>query len=170
MSVTSGARMKPLDRLWVFLATGFGSGFFPFAPATFASLLVTIGYRFLAPQPGPLAIVWVVGIAAVIFAVGIPLSRRTEEILGPDARPIVIDEVAGQLIAFAGLEPSWTVLVAGFLFFRAADIIKVPPAGAAERLKNGLGVMADDLVAGVYAHIALRVFLVLLAWFTRSRM
>ena len=153
--------MGTVDRLCVLLATGFHCGFFPFAPATLASLLVTIAYRFLAPDPGPLAAVWVVGIAGIIFAAGVPISRRAERVLGPDARPIVIDEVAGQLITFAGLPPRWTVLALGFLLFRAADIMKIPPAGEAEKLKNGLGVMADDAVAGVYAHFGLRALLII---------
>lgn len=160
MATTTRAPAGAMDKLCVLLATGFGAGFFPFAPATFASLLVTVAYRFLAPHPGPLAIVWVAGAAAAIFAIGIPISARAERVLGPYAKPIVIDEVAGQLIAFGGLEPRWTVLVAGFLLFRAADIMKVPPAGEAEKLENGLGVMADDVIAGVYAHFGLRALLV----------
>jgi len=144
------------DRLWVFLATGFGAGYFPFAPATFASLLVTIAYGIIAPAPGRITVVTVLCVAAVVFLAGIPLSRRTETVLGPDARPIVIDEVAGQLITFAGLPATWPVLAAGFILFRAADVLKVPPAGEAERLRNGWGVMMDDVVAGVYAHFALR--------------
>jgi phosphatidylglycerophosphatase A len=147
------------DRLWVFLATGFGSGYFPFAPATFASLLVTVAYGIISPAPGRIAVVTVLGVAAIIFVAGVPLSRRTEAVLGPDARPIVIDEVVGQLITFAGLPATWPVLAAGFLLFRAADVLKIPPAGDAERLRNGWGVMMDDVVAGVYAHFALRALL-----------
>jgi phosphatidylglycerophosphatase A len=163
MDAAAGTRARSVDKFCVVLASGFGAGFFPFAPATFASLLVAIAYRFLAPHPEPAAILWTFGAAAVIVAAGVPLSRRAERVLGPDARPIVIDEVAGQLIAFGGLPPSWVVLGAGFLFFRIADIVKIPPAGAAERLENGVGVMADDVIAGVYAHLALRVLLALLA-------
>lgn len=163
MATTPQMRVRPLDRLWVLLATGLGSGFFPFAPATFASLLVTAAYGLIAPAPGRTTFLAVLALAAAIFVIGVPLSRRTETLLGPDARPIVIDEVAGQLIALAGLPPSLPVLAAGFLLFRVADVVKIPPAGAAERLPNGLGVMADDVVAGVYAHLALRAVLVLTA-------
>ena len=161
MVTTPTARPNSLDRLWVFLATGFGAGFFPIAPATFASLLVTIAYGILSPPPGRLTLLSVVGVAAILFAFGVPLSRRAEVVLGPDARPIVIDEVVGQLITFAGLEPRWTVLAGGFVLFRIFDILKVPPAGDAERLRNGFGVMTDDVVAGVYAHLALRVLIAL---------
>ena len=163
MPTISNTQVRPLDRVWVALATGFGSGFFPVAPATFASLLVTVAYGIAAPPAGGITLLAVLAIAAAVFAAGIPLSRRTEQILGHDAKPIVIDEVAGMLITLAGLPARWPVLLAGFLLFRAADVFKVPPAGAAERLRGGLGVMADDVVAGIYAHLALRA-LVALFW------
>jgi phosphatidylglycerophosphatase A len=103
MATPSDARVGPLGKLWVFLAAGLGAGFFPVAPATFASLLVTIAYGLIAPSPGGVTMLTVLAIAAAVFAVGVPLATRTERVLGHDARPIVIDEIVGQLITLAGL-------------------------------------------------------------------
>jgi phosphatidylglycerophosphatase A len=150
-----------VDRLLRALATVFGAGFFPIAPATFASLLVTVVYGFVAPGTGARATAGVLAVAAVLFLAGILICRRGERAYGHDASPIVFDELVGQLITFAGMPASWPVLLAGFILFRAADILKPPPAGAAERLGGGLGVMADDAVAGIYAHVALRALLAL---------
>ncbi|MBD3334167.1 MAG: phosphatidylglycerophosphatase A [Candidatus Eisenbacteria bacterium] len=136
-----------------------GAGFFPIAPATFATF-VLYGILGLAGgwrgAPSPLAL------AAVILAVsglGVWASREGERAWGEDAGRIVIDEVAGALITIWGLSWSPEVLGCGFLAFRAMDIIKPPPAYQIQALPHGWGVMADDIVAGIYAQITLRVLL-----------
>jgi phosphatidylglycerophosphatase A len=73
-----------------------------------------------------------------------------------DASPIVIDEVAGYLFTMALIPLSWQSVVAGFVFFRAFDVLKPWPASAFDRMKNGFGVVMDDLAAGAYAWGALR--------------
>ncbi|HEY6008260.1 MAG TPA: phosphatidylglycerophosphatase A, partial [Geobacteraceae bacterium] len=73
---------------------------------------------------------------------------------------IVIDEVMGYLITMAGVPLSWQAVVAGFFLFRFFDIVKIEPARwCDQRLKNGYGVVLDDVVAGIYAAIALRLLL-----------
>jgi phosphatidylglycerophosphatase A len=78
-----------------------------------------------------------------------------------DASPIVIDEVAGYLLTMALVPFSWSAALAGFLLFRVFDILKPWPASAFDRMKNGFGVVMDDLAAGVYAWAALRALVAL---------
>jgi phosphatidylglycerophosphatase A len=151
--------VSALLRLW---ATGFWTGFFPFAPGTMGSLLALAAYCW-APwlplgQDGRLDLT-VLAVLAVATAVGIVASTPAEREFGKDGGPIVADEIVGQWIAVAGLVPSVPVVLGGFLLFRLFDIYKPFPAGASQRLRGGWGVMLDDVVAGVYAAVALRVLL-----------
>ena len=137
------------------LATWFGVGLLPRAPGSWGSLAAL-----------PLA--WVIhgafgwqGLAlaaAVTFSVGIWASNRfmARTDLGPDPAPVVIDEVAGQFLTLLAVEPDLVLYGAGFLLFRAADIIKPWPASWADRhVKGGFGVMLDDVFAALYAALAL---------------
>jgi phosphatidylglycerophosphatase A len=95
----------------------------------------------------------------LITLVGIWAASRTEKLLGrKDPGKVVIDEVAGQLIALLPLvprhDPGWMSILAAFLLFRLFDIIKPYPARRLEGLESGLGIMADDIVAGAYAAVA----------------
>lgn len=138
------------------LASFFGTGFFPFAPATFATLVLYLllgmagGWSY---TPSPVVLL---GVIIFITLVGVWASRRGEEAWGGDASPIVIDEVAGALITIWGFTWSPVVLVLGFFLFRAMDIVKPPPAYQIQALPKGWGVMADDVIAGIYAQIVLR--------------
>ena len=101
-------------------------------------------------------------VAAAISVLAIAISGPAARALGSrDPHPIVIDEVAGQVITFIGLPVDPISLLAGFLLFRVADIVKPPPVRQAEALPDGLGIVADDILAGLYAHIALRLLLLL---------
>ncbi len=94
---------------------------------------------------------------AAVLACGVWSATLTEQHWGrPDPGVIVIDEVAGVLIALFWLPLSWAGLLVGFLAFRAFDIVKPFPVRAAERLPEGWGVMADDVVAGIYAYVTIR--------------
>jgi phosphatidylglycerophosphatase A len=137
-------------------ATGLWTGFFPIAPGTAGSLLAVALYPWMPLQPlGTVAVLFLV--AATLL--GIPASSRAEREFGKDGGPIVVDEVVGQWITLAGLAPTPLVLIAGFLLFRAFDIFKPFPARRFERIGGGTGVMLDDVVAGVYAAIVLRILL-----------
>ena len=125
------------------------------APATVCSFVVAVVVWYSGALLSPYY-VWMI---PVIFIVGVFASGRAERAYGHDGRQIVIDEVVGQMIAFAALPPTVTVFFGGFLFFRMFDILKPFPADRSQRLPGGLGVMADDVVAGVYANLALRVLL-----------
>jgi phosphatidylglycerophosphatase A len=139
----------------------------PVAPATWASLVVAVLAYLGAPalsgsvgqKPYGLPLV-VLGVAVAGF--GLRFADEAERELGHDAHPIVIDEVAGQLLALAFLPHTVQATAIAFLLFRVFDVVKVEPANRAQRLPGGLGIMADDLVAGVYACLASHVVLALL--------
>jgi phosphatidylglycerophosphatase A len=138
----------------------------PFAPATFGSFAVLPFLLWILGWP-----LWgqVVLLAGVTW-VGVLVSTRAERYYGHDAKAIVIDEVAGMLVTFLGigLAPDWrtrvAVLLTGFLLFRILDVIKPFPAGRAQNLPGGRGVVADDLLAGIYANLVLRIVLRLTGW------
>ena len=132
------------------LATGGGSGFSPVASGTVGSI-VGLGLWALLGRVGGLS--YAAACLAVI-GLGIWAAGRAEEIFGRhDDGRITIDEVAGMLVSLAALPWRPEVAGVGFLLFRLFDIWKPFPARAAERLPGGVGVMADDLVAGLYANL-----------------
>jgi phosphatidylglycerophosphatase A len=140
--------------LAVAIGTGFGAGFSPVASGTVGSLLGVALYFPLAAGGLPAA-----GVAvALLFPAGVWAAGVCGKRYGAhDHGRIVVDEIVGQVIALAGLpaRPWW--LLAGFLLFRLFDIWKPFPADRIdERWHTPLGVMADDVVAGIYANLSLR--------------
>ncbi len=133
------------------LATGAGSGYSPVASGTVGSAVGLLIWLALAGLPPA-------GYAAATLAVvllGIWAAGRALRLFGThDDGRITIDEIAGMLISLFWLPARPEVVLCAFLLFRAFDVWKPQPAAAAERLPGGLGVMADDLVAGVYANVA----------------
>ena len=141
-----------IDWKWRAIATCFWLGYFPVAPATACALAVTAVVWISGALDNPLYLL----IASIITILGVPASSVAERQFGRDGKPIVIDEVAGQMIAFAAHPPSATTFIAGFFLFRFFDIVKPFPANRSQRLPSGVGVMIDDVIAGVYANLALR--------------
>jgi phosphatidylglycerophosphatase A len=147
-------RMNFRDRAALFLATGFSVGNIPFAPGTLGSLLgipVCLGLAGLG-LGGSIA-----GMAAFVF-VAVWIAGRAEQVIGKrDAPAIVIDEVAGMVVTLAGLPLTPLNLGLGFVAFRALDIIKPFPARTIDsKMTGGWGVVLDDVVAGLYSNIFLR--------------
>jgi phosphatidylglycerophosphatase A len=152
-----------VTRLAVFVATVAYCGYFPFAPGTVGSAAGLVMYL----------LVWwshsaavEVGLIAALFGAGIWAGTTAERFFGGiDPGPVVIDEVVGMLITLAFIPVSWSGALAGFLLFRIFDVIKPFPAGRLESLHGGLGVMADDAMAAIYANLSLRFVMWLLpAW------
>lgn len=140
-----------MRKLVLFAATGAGSGYLPLAPGTAGSLVGVLLYVPLCRLP---AAGYLVALAA-FTALGIFAAGRAERWLGRHDDPrITIDEVAGQLLSLALLPARLEVVAVGFALFRLFDVWKPPPVRAAEALSGGSGVMADDLVAGLYANAA----------------
>ncbi len=152
-----------MTRLAVFVATFGYCGYFPIAPGTVGSAAGLLVYALVryAQMPGV-----EVAAIAVLFVAGLWAATTAERFFGGiDPGPIVIDEVVGMLITLAFIPVGWSGAVAGFVLFRIFDVIKPYPAGRFERLHGGLGVMADDAMAAVYANLSLRLLMWMLpAW------
>jgi phosphatidylglycerophosphatase A len=146
--------MRPLI---IFLATGAWTGYAPVAPGTFGSALGLILCKWLfAPiwsrSPAAFATVFI-----VTFVPGCVIAGRAETILGEhDSSRIVLDEIFGMTATMFLNSAGWPWLIGGFALFRIFDIIKPWPANGFDRIRNGAGVMLDDLAAGIYANVALR--------------
>jgi phosphatidylglycerophosphatase A len=101
-----------------------------------------------------------IALAVLITLIGIPAATRVARASAlKDPQFVVIDEVAGQLIALIGVPLSWKSLLAGFILFRAFDIIKPPPVRQLEALAEGAGIMLDDVGAGICALAVLHLLL-----------
>lgn len=145
----------------VWLATGSWVGLAPMAPGTFGSL---VGLP-LAWGIAWLPSVWLqAGAVIALFAVGVPVCTAAARRMGglKDPGAIVLDEILGMVITLFCIPlepPRFAVFLAGFLLFRLFDVAKPPPIRRLERLPNGLGIMADDCLAGVFANVCLRLIL-----------
>jgi len=139
-------------------------GYLPLIPGTFGSL----GGVILFFAVGGNLLIYGITILTLIV-MGIPLCTQAEKTLGKkDSKYIVIDEVTGIMISFFALPAiSIKVIVIGFLLFRLLDTIKPYPANKLQDMEGGIGVMGDDIVAGIYTNIILQVAL-RLASFTAS--
>ena len=131
------------------LALGLGSGCAPWAPGTWGTVIGVLLYALLGGVPLSLYI----GILVVSFLVGLWLCARTARALGVhDDGAIVWDEFVGVWIALAFQPTQWWWILAAFLAFRVFDILKPWPIGWLDRrVSGGLGIMLDDVVAGLYA-------------------
>ena len=142
------------------IASGAGAGYFPVAPGTAGSLVAAVGLWLI-----PFSSVGLWAALAAVVGAGIWASHRVEEVLGrKDPGVIVIDEVAGMMVAVLLLPRTPGVLLCAFLLFRFFDIWKPFPAREAEALRGGFGVMLDDLIAGVYALVLIMGARMLFGW------
>ena len=150
-----------MDRLLMFIATGAGSGYLPKAPGTWGTL---VGLLLWWPLAG-LSLTAYLAAVAVLFIVGVASAGAAEKILDRgDPGVVVIDEIVGVLIALAAVPLHPVAALAGFALFRLFDIAKPFPVGWLDRhLHGGLGIMLDDVAAGLYALLVLHLGLWLLA-------
>jgi phosphatidylglycerophosphatase A len=134
------------------VATCLGVGYVPFAPGTFGSIA---GLLLWAALPGSLP----AGVIAIALSFGLGAwasSMAEHHFHATDPGPVVIDEVMGMLVTLFLIPVAWPGAILGFLWFRVFDVIKPYPANRLERLPGGVGIMADDFMAAVYANVALR--------------
>lgn len=143
-----------------------GVGYLPLMPGTFGSLVGVGIFLFLVQTTSGIVRLSAVLLSVIVIALsGIWAASQTERLLGrKDPGIVVVDEVAGQLLALMPLtfllrNPPVLAVIVSFTLFRCFDIVKPYPAGRLERLKGGFGIMCDDLVAGAYAAIVLAVIL-----------
>ena len=142
------------QRLSVFFATACYLGLIPGAPGTYASLATSaVVYCLTDPLDPSLHL----SAFCLITALGVLASNEVAKGRNlTDPQIIVIDEVAGQLVTFIFLPLNVINLILGTLFFRAFDIWKPYPIRKLEHLPNGVGIMADDVLAGIYANLLLQ--------------
>jgi phosphatidylglycerophosphatase A len=143
------------------VATFFGAGRLRPGPGTWGSLATVLLWWLLASHLPPAARTPVIVLLiALVVAIGIPAATLEARGCGKkDPSHVVIDEVAGQLLTLVTCPIVWPALLAGFILFRAFDIVKPPPVRSLERLPEGTGIVVDDLGAGVYALIVLQLLL-----------
>ena len=142
------------------IATAFGIGYVPFAPGTFGSAVGLVVWALLPSS-------FTVQLTAIllIFAVGAWCGTVAERYFGgTDPSPVVIDEVMGMLLTLFMHPVGWRGAITAFFLFRAFDVLKPYPADRLERLPGGLGVMADDGMAAVYANLALWALFSVISW------
>lgn len=133
------------------IGTFFYTGFFPFAPATFASLVYCAAYVLL---PGGEVLAHPLAAVAVLI-ISVPVATRLEKTHGHDASCIVIDEIVGMQMILAFAQPTRQGVVIAFFLFRLFDIVKPAPARQSQDLPGGWGVVADDVIAGLYGRIGM---------------
>jgi len=150
-----------MHRIAATIALFFGVGLLPKMPGTWASLVALPLAWMIQVWGGPL---WLAVATAVIFILGVWASSvHAARLGGGDPGEIVVDEIAGQWLTLLVVPPDIGLYVAGFVLFRIFDIVKPWPLGLADRkIKGGIGIMFDDILAGIYAAISL---LVLRLWF-----
>jgi phosphatidylglycerophosphatase A len=148
------------DRLALAIATVGGAGYSPVAPGTAGSAVTA-----LLLWAVPFSRTGLVAFFVLVVAAGTWAAGRAERVLGgKDPGAIVVDEVAGMTLSVLALPLTVPVLVGAFLLFRLFDVVKPFPARASQRIRGGVGVMIDDLIAGVYALAVLAVSRAVLAW------
>ncbi len=145
------------------LGTGFGLGFSRVAPGTVGSLLGLVAVWSWQQWQLPVMAGVLMATAAILAAIPI-CSRAAQKFGRPDPGQVVLDEIAAFPIVFSMVAVDLTTGVAGFLWFRLFDITKPWPVRRLEKFPGGIGIVADDLAAGVYAGAALWLTVWLFGW------
>jgi phosphatidylglycerophosphatase A len=135
------------------VATFFGIGRLRPGPGTWGSAVTVILWAILAYALSPsFRLPTLIGLAFLVTVIGIPAATGASRISGAkDPQFVVIDEVAGQLIALIGAPLEWKTFLLAFVLFRIFDILKPPPVRQLESLPEGTGIVLDDVAAGLYA-------------------
>ena len=153
MNGTANKVIDLRDRLALWLATGGYTGYARFAPGTAGSLVGLLLYLPIVAKPALVQI----ALVGTLFGVGVWASERAEKIFRiTDPHPVVIDEIVGMWISLLFLPHTPGYLLAAFFLFRVFDVLKPFPAKQAEHLTGGWGIMADDVIAALYANVVLQ--------------
>jgi len=159
MSGTPELRNSPphIPFLARFLATGFFAGYSPAVPGTAGSLVGLILYAVAGTEDAVAFAILIV----IAFGIGVFTSGVMEKHLGEDPPVVVIDEIVGMWISLFLLPKTLIAALSSFVLFRVYDTVKPPPARQLEHLTNGWGIMLDDVAAGIYANLSVRVVLLI---------
>jgi phosphatidylglycerophosphatase A len=159
---TSEQNANPPAPPWATLtATLFGIGRLHPGPGTWGSATTVLLWATIAcALPANLRLPVAIALALLVTLIGIPAATQVSRASGrKDPQFVVIDEVAGQLIALFAAPLAWKTFLAGFILFRVFDIIKPPPVRQLERLPEGTGIVLDDVMAGIYAFAVMQLLL-----------
>jgi Phosphatidylglycerophosphatase A and related proteins len=145
---------KELNRIILHIL---GFGYFPYAPGTAGSVGGLLIYFWFYVADGFL-------ITTIPFLIlGFIVCSKAENVFAvKDPSQVVIDEVAGMLISLLFLPKTWPIIICAFVLFRGFDTIKIWPTDVAEKAPNGVGIMLDDIVAGIYANLSIQLALILI--------
>lgn len=148
-----------MRKLVLFLSSNAGLGYAPIASGTFGTLAGIPAFYYLSQFSWPLQLVTLAALLCLSFWVCDQAGHYYQEC---DDGRIVIDELLGYLVTTAFLPFSWSAAILGFFWFRVFDILKPPPVNWFDReIKNGVGVTLDDVMAGLYALVLLRISLLM---------
>jgi len=141
------------------LATVFGIGRLNPGPGSWGSAATVLLWSAVAyALPTSLRTPVLVAAAVLVALIGIPAATQVARASATkDPQFVVIDEVAGQLIALIAVPLAWKTFLAGFILFRAFDIFKPPPVRQLEKLPEGTGIVLDDVAAGFYALLVMQI-------------
>lgn len=139
--------------LYYILGSGFGSGYFPIAPGTAGSIVGLLIFFLM-----PIGLHYWLIIICLFFILGVWAATQIEREKGHDPGLVVVDEMVGQWIALLFIPVTLFHYAAAFILFRFFDILKPFPINRSQNLKEGWGIMIDDVLAGVYANLLLQIF------------
>jgi phosphatidylglycerophosphatase A len=156
------ADAQPAGAKWAMLVATFGGiGRLKPGPGTWASVSTVLLWALASWRIPSEARTWsTIAAAVAVTLLGIPFATRAGRVSGlKDPQFVVIDEVAGQLVALIAVPLAWKTFLAGLILFRVFDILKPPPVRQLERLPEGIGIVVDDLGAGLYALVVMHLLL-----------
>ena len=140
------------------IATSFGAGFSPVAPGTMGALVAVLVWYLLSLCMDYCALQWTLaGLITVFTVLGVWSATVSERYWGEDPSKVVMDETVGEWIALLAVPAGghWVYIVAAFVLFRFFDILKPLGVRSMEKLKGGYGIMADDILSGIYAAVVM---------------
>ena len=147
--------MKIRDFIIKTLSTFFYVGYLPFIPGTFASIAAILLFYFIKDNNSIHIL-----LTLILIALGFLITGRAEKIFNKkDARCIVIDEVSGMLLSLIFIPSDIKLVIMAFILFRILDALKPLPSDRLQNLTGSIGIMSDDIVAGLYTNIILQVAL-----------
>ena len=153
--------MKKFPLFHKLIATSFGAGFSPVAPGTMGALVAILVWYILSLCMAYSTLQWTLaGLIVVFTIIGVWSATVSERYWGEDPSRVVMDETVGEWIALLAVPASghWGYVLAAFVLFRFFDIVKPLGVRSMEKLKGGYGIMADDILSGIYAAIVIVVF------------
>lgn len=148
------------------IATGFGSGYSPIAPGTAGALLATVlWWAYASFLPEPYTLIVTICLVCLFTALGVWSSGVAERYWGNDPSRVVVDEMVGTWIALLAVPANshWGYIIAAFVLFRFFDILKPLGIRKMENLPGGYGIMADDVLSGVYGMLLILIYRYFLA-------